>query len=107
MIEEGNPDANSVDAPTSSVITAPLADAGSYSDEDAFNCDTDKFDKRKVKVVCPHCHNVSAPLASYKTTELNSGWRWCGCDHKEPFTTFKAKCRKCHKHYRFTVYTPQ
>lgn len=84
-----------------------LADAGSYSDEDAFNCETDKFDKRKVKVVCPHCHNVSSPLASKKTVELSSGWRWCGCDHKEPFATFKAKCRKCRNWYRFTVYTPQ
>mgnify|MGYP006352864945 FL=1 len=84
-----------------------LADAGSYEDGDAFNCDTDKYDNRKDKDEGTHCQNVASPLASKKTVELSAGWRWCGCDHKEPYSTFMATCRKCRKRYRFTVYTMQ
>lgn len=33
--------------------------SGRYSDEDAMNVETDKYDKRKIKVYCPYCHEES------------------------------------------------
>lgn len=83
-----------------------LLHAGDYSDEDAWNCNTDKYDRRKIKIVCPHCKRTSAPLCSSFTKVVDGGWRWVGCDHKEPFSHHKTKC-KCGEKYSFTVYTPQ
>lgn len=87
-------------------VVMPL-EAGSYDDEEAYNFDTGKFDKRKIRVTCPKCENVSSPLCSKKTKQLDSGWRWVGCDHKEPYTRFETECRKCKAKYRFSTHTPQ
>ncbi len=84
-----------------------LPSAGDYDDEDAVNFDTDRYDKRKIRVTCPCCHNVASPLCSKNTTTTSSGWRWVGCDHREPYSNHRTKCRKCRKEYRFTIYTPQ
>lgn len=84
-----------------------LPDAGDYDDEDAYNGDTDKYDRRKVRVTCPCCQNVASPLCSTKTQQTSNGWRWVGCDHKEPYCNYRATCRKCRKEYRFTTYVPQ
>ena len=80
--------------------------AGDYSTEDATNYDTEKFDRRKIRVVCPTCKRKSALLCSPLTTEIHSDWRWVGCDHKEPYTIFRSKCR-CGQNLEFTIYTPQ
>lgn len=84
-----------------------LPDAGDYSDEDAYNGDTDKYDKRKVVVTCPCCQGTSSPLCSPHTKLTSEGLRWVGCDHKEPYAAFRARCRRCRKEYRFTTYVPQ
>lgn len=81
--------------------------AGNYNNEVAYNCDTEKYDWRKLKVICPNCENVSAPLCSKATKLIESGWRWVGCDHKEPYARHESECRSCHEKYRFDVYTPQ
>ena len=80
--------------------------AGDYSEEDAFNFDTDKFDRRKILVGCPTCKRRSAFLCSPLTVVEHQGWRWVGCDHKEPFTNFRNKCR-CGQALTFTTYMPQ
>lgn len=92
-------------APVDAVVV-PM-EAGSYSDEDAYNCDTDKYDKRKIRVACPKCGNESSPLCSSKTRQTDSGWRWVGCDHKEPYARFETTCSKCKSVYRFGTHTPQ
>lgn len=51
-------------APVDAVVM-PM-EAGSYSDEDAYNCDTDKYDKRKIRVACPKCGNESSPCAALR-----------------------------------------
>lgn len=84
-----------------------MLSAYDVSDEDAINFDTDKYDRRKVKVFCPYCNGKSAPLCSSKTNQIDGGWRWVGCDHKEPYATFKTVCKHCKKEFMFTVYTPQ
>jgi Zn finger protein HypA/HybF involved in hydrogenase expression len=84
-----------------------LPSAGGYSDEDAVNCDTGKFDRRKIRVTCPKCHNTSSPLLSSKTRMFYEGTEWVGCEYKQPCAEFSAKCRKCRSYYRFKVYTPQ
>lgn len=81
--------------------------SGDYSDEDAVNCETDKFDKRKIKVICPYCHRQFAPLLSKFTKSIDGGWRWVFCSHKEPWTKFETTCRKCQNKMTFTLYTPQ
>lgn len=95
-------------------ITQPIIDpfgkdvlwAGSHDDEDAFNCDTDRYDRRKIRVSCPHCKRVGSPLCSPKTIQYKSGWRWVGCDHKEPYSSHVTQCR-CGGKYRFDVFIGQ
>jgi hypothetical protein len=77
-----------------------------YSDEDAYNDETDRYDLRKVKVACPGCKRVFAALCSPHTETTSSGWRWVGCDHREPFVSYRTKCR-CGRKFRFDTYTPQ
>jgi hypothetical protein len=81
--------------------------AGTYDDEHAYNIDTDKYDKRKVKVKCPKCCHVASPLCSSKTVQTDSGWRWVGDSHREPFASFKTVCKACKSPYTFSVQTPQ
>lgn len=81
--------------------------AGSYSAEDADNCETGKFDDRKIKVTCPNCERVFSALCSPHTEQLDSGWRWVGMDHKEPYATFSSKCIKCDSMIKFDIYWPQ
>lgn len=74
--------------------------AGFISDEDSYNPDSDKVDKRKIKIDCPNCQRLSAPLCSNKTTLLhnsNVGMEW-----DEYHATYTTQCR-CGQHYRFTV----
>lgn len=80
--------------------------AGSHDDEEAMNSDTDKYDKRKIRVTCPHCLRVGSPLCSHKTVMFDSGWRWVDCSHKEPYSKHVTMCR-CGGKYRFDVYTGQ
>ncbi len=85
---------------------ADVLEAGNFDDEDAYNLNTDAYDKRKVRVVCPHCNRTGSPLCSSKTKMFDSGWRWVGDSHKEPYSSHLTHCR-CNKKYRFTVYTGQ
>lgn len=80
--------------------------AGDYSDEDAFNLDTEKFDNRKIKVECPGCGALFAPLCSRLTVPIQGGMRWVGCDHREPYETWLTRHR-CGQEFTFTTYTPQ
>lgn len=77
-----------------------------YSDEDAYNDDTDGYDRRKIKVGCPGCGRYFAALCSPHTQNIGGGWRWVGCDHRQPESDFKTRCR-CGREFQFTVYTPQ
>lgn len=81
--------------------------AGDFSDEDAYNFDTDGFDRRVIRVSCPHCQREFAPLCSRLTVEIDGGWRWVGCDHREPYTTWRTRCGACRCEFTFTTYTPQ
>lgn len=81
--------------------------AGDYSDEIAYNWNTWAYDKRKIKIDCPHCNRGFAALCSKNTKQVDTGWRWVGCDHREPYATFETTCGKCKKELMFTVYTPQ
>ena len=81
--------------------------AGDYSDEDAYNCETDNYDLRKIKIICPHCGRKFAALCSKLTKLIHSGMRWVGCDHKEPYGCYETKCTKCKNDMHFTVHTPQ
>jgi len=80
--------------------------AGDYDDEQAWNGYTDKVDPRKIKVECPGCKRIGAPLCSTKTRIVDQGMRWVGCDHREPYGTWETTCR-CGQRYTFTTYTPQ
>lgn len=84
-----------------------LPDAGSYDTEDGFVGNSEIFDKRKIKIVCPGCKKKVASLCSSLTMRVESGWRWVGFDYKEPYSINRAKCGKCGTEFKFTLYTPQ
>lgn len=83
-----------------------LPRAYDVNDEDAHSFDTGKYDQRKIKPICPGCDKPFAALCSKNTTHTDSGWRWAGCDHREPYATFVTRHR-CGTEFVFTVYTPQ
>lgn len=78
-----------------------LPHAGHFHDNDAYNCETEKLDKRKVKVGCPECKRKGAPLCSSKTTRIR-GSRHGFDDWGDYHTLFETECR-CGQKYRFTV----
>lgn len=80
---------------------------GRYDDEFAWNIVTDKYDKRKVKIVCAACEHEFAALCSNKTQLVKSEWRWVCDSHKEPCSDFVSQCPKCRSAIEFTVYTGQ
>jgi hypothetical protein len=77
-----------------------------FDSEEAFRED-DEFHDAVVKVNCPHCLRVNAPLMSKKTAHVHSDWRWVGLDHKEPFSEYLCVCPACRLDYILTIYTPQ
>lgn len=83
-----------------------MKNAGEFSDEDLYT-ELENFDKRKLKIDCPTCGRRTAALCSPKTSIVQSGWRWVGLDHREPYATFKSTCIQCLNEYKFTTYTPQ
>lgn len=83
-----------------------LPHAGDYNDEDAYNLDTGKMRWWEIKVTCPSCHRLYAACMSPYTVPTGGGWRWCGCDHREPYTDWVTLC-SCGIIYTFTTYTPQ
>lgn len=92
------------------IDVAESKDAGDFNDEDAYSPDTDNFDGRKVRIPCPHCGRVTAALLSPLTEWIDGGWRWVGCDHREPYGTFRTRCsstRGCGQPFTFTTYTAQ
>ena len=74
--------------------------AGFISDESAWNPESDKIDKRKLKIICPSCERLSAPLCSNKTDLLHNSK--VGIDWDEYHAIYKTQCR-CGQHYRFAV----
>lgn len=80
--------------------------AGSYDGEYATNFDTDKLDPRKIKIQCPKCGRVFAALCSQKTKLVDSGMRWVGCDHREPYANYETAC-KCGSSLSFDVFIGQ
>jgi hypothetical protein len=80
--------------------------AGRYSDEGAYNCNTDKLDWRKIKVECPYCRKASAPMLSKKTRLEGRGWEWVGDSHQEPYGEYRTTC-SCGESYGFRLFTPQ
>lgn len=92
--------------PAARTATATLPHAGSYDDEEAYNPDTDRIDNRKIKVTCPGCGKSFAALCSPATEVYDSGWRWVGCDHREPYAAFRTRHR-CGSEFTFTTHTSQ
>ena len=88
-------------------MTEAFLFAGEVDDEEAWNSDTDRFDRRKIKIECPHCHEEFAPLCSPATEMTESGWRWHGCDHREPYGQYRTTHRRCGGKLWFRTYTPQ
>jgi|GEM_PF-4772988 len=72
-----------------------------YDTEHCWNPDTDKMDKRKLKVKCPHCERLFAALCSQKTKLVDHGMQWCGEDY-EGYSQFITTC-SCKKEFKFTT----
>lgn len=87
-----------------------LPTAGDWSDEDFYNGERDTYDPRKLRLDCPHCGRPISPLLSPSLLLHDSGWRWVGVDHKEPYGSYRARCPRskgCGREFRFTLHTPQ
>lgn len=80
-----------------------LKHAGNYSDSNAYNPETEKMDKRKIKVTCPHCKKISAALCSPKTELVDKGTFWVYSDGKEDYSKYQTEC-KCGKSYTFSAH---
>lgn len=87
-----------------------MPDAGGWSDEELLNFDTEKYDRRKLRLECPSCGRPIAPLCSPSLEHVDAGWRWVGLDHQEPWSQYIARCPRskgCGAWFRFLLYTPQ
>lgn len=84
-----------------------IGTALSCDTEAAYDEDSDRFVRARIKTNCPHCKRRVAPLLSKRTRCLQAGWRWVGLDHKEPYEDWLCFCPGCRKPYLFTTYTPQ
>lgn len=84
-----------------------VVSAGSYDIEVACNPDTDAFDRRAIRVHCPHCDREASPLCSPHCGRVADGWQWVGLDYQEPYAKFIAKCAGCGRWYSFKTYCPQ
>lgn len=82
-------------------------DAGDYDTSGAFDDNTDTYNKGYIRIVCPSCKHIFAPMRTRNTRRKNFGWRWVGCDYQEPFWTYVTCCRKCRRRIHFTTYVPQ
>lgn len=89
------------------MATESILDAGSYADDAAWNDNTDNWDGRKIKVMCPQCKVQFSALACKSVEMVDSGWRWVGCEYKEPYARYRVTHRKCGRTMEFTTYTPQ
>lgn len=81
--------------------------AGSYDNQHAFNEETDNYLKSKIKIECPHCKSKISPHLCRTEVHLDGGWRWVGCDYKEPYDEFGVFCPQCKKPIKYTEYTEQ
>jgi hypothetical protein len=77
-----------------------------YSDEDAWT-ENDKFNTRKIRVVCPNCGREFCALSSKLTVYIDGGLRWVGCDHREPYARWGTRCTRCNCKFMFETHTPQ
>lgn len=69
---------------------------------DAWNFDTDKVDKRKIKIECPSCKRKFAALCSKSTTD--NGHSNVGCpDYDDWASRHKTVCGKCKHEFEFMV----
>lgn len=84
-----------------------LPKAWDFNDEDLYDCDTDKYVRSRLVLECPCCGAEHRPLISRYTEPLRGGMRWVGCDHREPYVDYVARCPKTKGLYLFTTYTPQ
>lgn len=84
-----------------------LPDAGSFSDEDLYDYDTDRYMRGRLSLACPHCGHNHRPLLSPSVATVEFGWRWVGLDHREPYSAKIARCARTRRWYSFTTYTPQ
>lgn len=79
---------------------------GDFDCDDVTNFDTEKDDWRKIKTECPHCRKQCCPMLLKKLEQTDSGWRWVGCDHREPYAEFIAT-HSCGGQFRFSIHWPQ
>lgn len=77
-----------------------------FDTEEAYGRD-EEFHDALVRVTCPHCRRVHAPLMSASTRHLASDWRWVGLEYKEPFSEWLCVCPRTGRDYVLTTHTPQ
>lgn len=85
-----------------------LAQAHDFDSDAAYSEARGDFWDGLVKIQCPHCGRLNAPLMR-KTVGpvIASGWRWVGISYQEPFTTRRDTCVACCQDYAWTIHSPQ
>ena len=77
-------------------------DEGEYWDESTY-----EFKKGNIVFNCPHCDTRRKPLLSKTTTALKNGSYYPGHSCVTGsicfYTIYKTYCRKCKKHFLFTL----
>lgn len=78
-----------------------------FDNEEAIDDERETFSRAKVKVKCPGCYRVCAPLLSPRTRLLRDGWEWVGLSHQQPCEDWLCVCPGCGSDYVLHTYTPQ
>lgn len=78
-----------------------------YSDECMYSEHTDRWNRRALRVACPHCQREASPLLSPTCAHVDFYWRWCSLDHQDPCNSYHVRCPGCRQWYGFEVITPQ
>ena len=77
-----------------------------FCTEEAYGAD-EEFHDALVKMRCPSCRRMCAPLLSTRTRLLENGWRWVGLEYREPYSQWLCVCPGCRTDYILTTHTPQ
>jgi hypothetical protein len=81
--------------------------AGTFDMDDAFDPETMRNDKRKVKFKCPFCNCEQSPLVKERTKKIKEYYKWVGFSHKEPYFDFETICENCSEKFTFSIFYPQ
>lgn len=78
-----------------------------FSIEEFWPDSADEPNLGNLRAPCANCGRQVYAWTSPSRTPLDSGWRWVGLSHQEPYTAYFAACGWCGGPVHFTIHAPQ